>query len=88
MSIDVHALADSLRSQLLDLGIEASAAPTSGSDAIALQLSPQAAQALGALLDSSRKRLSAPDSPADQDWEATSERVSEIEGFTGGDASD
>jgi hypothetical protein len=88
MSTDVHALADSLRSQLLELGIEVSATPASGSDAIALQLSPQAAQALSALLASSRKRLGTADSPADQEWEATSERVSEIEGFTGGDASD
>lgn len=54
---------------------------------IALQLSPEAAQALSSALSSTQ---SGTDSNAgteeDQQWNATTERVSEIEGFTGGDS--
>ena len=90
MSTDLHTLAENLRSQLLDLGVEASATATTGSDSLSVQLSADAAQKLSGLLDSYAKQPApgGQESPADQEWEATSERVSEIEGFTGGDASD
>jgi hypothetical protein len=88
MSTDLDALAGKLRSQLLDLGVEASATSSGGSGGIELQLSSSAGQALSDALGALPKGQAAADSPADQEWEARSERVSEMEGFTGGDASD
>jgi hypothetical protein len=87
MPTDLKTLAGKLRLQLLDLDVEASAIPNSDSGGIELQLSPTAAQALSQILESSQKpaRLGEQD-PAEQEWEARSERVSEIEGFTGGEA--
>jgi hypothetical protein len=89
MPTDLHTLAGKLRLQLLDLDVEASAIPNNDSGGIELRLSPTAAQALSQILDSSQKpsRLGQED-PAEQEWEARSERVSEIEGFTGGEASE
>jgi hypothetical protein len=87
MPTELLASAQTLQAQLLDLGVEASALPNN--DSITLQLSPAAAQTLSGLLDSAHKpRLGEQETAADQEWEATSERVSEIEGFTGGEASD
>jgi hypothetical protein len=88
MPTDLHTLAGKLRLQLLDLDVEASAIPNSDSGGIELRLSPTAAQMLSQILESQKPSRLGEQDPAEQEWEARSERVSEIEGFTGGEASE
>jgi hypothetical protein len=82
MSTDLNTLADTLRTQLGSLSNGASVAGSDGS--IEVQLTPDAAQALSAALAS--HHASSESSAEDQEWNAVSERVSEIEGFTGGES--
>ncbi len=83
---ELHELADKLRGQLDDLKVSNRLVPHSDPAVllIELRLPADAAQALSRALESHAH----PESEVEEEWEAVSAATSQIEGFTGGEASE